>query len=201
MTDSALITEADVIKNEVTLGANTASRVGIMLEDIINNKINNDKISTNVSLGTDDTLVPSQKAVKSYVDGKISAIVTVKVLLTSAEILSLHTSPKILVAAKGPSTLIVPIGTVVFYGVYATTPYDTNINLSLATGTIFERQYTGTLGFTGTTLESLSTSVSLSSSVPADSLNVDLVLSAVVGNPMNGDSTIAIYLSYQVISF
>lgn len=66
--DSTLTTSANVIKNETTNNANTATRVGTMLNDIIDSKINNDKISTNTALGTSDTLVPSQKAVKTYAD-------------------------------------------------------------------------------------------------------------------------------------
>jgi hypothetical protein len=72
-TDSQLNTEAGVIKNETTPGANTATRVGTMLEDIIDNKINNDKIDTNPALAANsNTLIPSQAAVKSYVTSAVS---------------------------------------------------------------------------------------------------------------------------------
>lgn len=40
-TDSQLLTEAGIIKNETTAGANTAGRIGTMYEDIINSKVNN----------------------------------------------------------------------------------------------------------------------------------------------------------------
>ena len=70
LTDSALNSQALVIKNETILKANTALRVGTMLQDIIDNKINNDKISTNPALGTSNTLVPSQAAVRTYVNGR-----------------------------------------------------------------------------------------------------------------------------------
>ena len=68
-TDSQLITEANIIRNETVIGANTALRVGTMFDDMVDSKINNDKIDTNTALGTSDLVVPSQKAVKSYVDG------------------------------------------------------------------------------------------------------------------------------------
>jgi hypothetical protein len=67
-TDLQLTTEADVIKNETIIGANTALRVGTMLDNVIDSKVNNDKVSNNVALGNDPTLVPSQNAVKTYVD-------------------------------------------------------------------------------------------------------------------------------------
>ena len=67
-TDAQLTSEANVIKNETTAGANTANRVGTMFIDSIDSKINIDAISTDTSLGTSNTLVPSQNAVKTYVD-------------------------------------------------------------------------------------------------------------------------------------
>jgi hypothetical protein len=72
-TNSQLTTEAEVIQNETVMGANTASRVGEMFVDIIDSKINNDDIDTNTSLGTSNTVVPSQNAVKTYVDNSIGA--------------------------------------------------------------------------------------------------------------------------------
>ena len=66
--DNQLNILATQIKDETTQGANTATRVGEMLKDIIDSKINNDKISTDNDLGFSDALVPSQKAVREYVD-------------------------------------------------------------------------------------------------------------------------------------
>jgi hypothetical protein len=69
-TDSQLLTAANVIKNETTTAANTATRVGTMLDDLITSKINSGSISTNTNLGLSDNLVPSQLAVKTYVDNR-----------------------------------------------------------------------------------------------------------------------------------
>lgn len=74
-TDSQLITEANIIKNETTAGANTATRVGTMLDDIIENKINNDKIVTTVGSGSDDN-VPSDLAVETALSGKQDTLVS-----------------------------------------------------------------------------------------------------------------------------
>jgi hypothetical protein len=75
MTDSQLVTQANIIKNETAAGANTATRVGTTLDDIITNKINNDKIAVDGTLAANsDTLVASQKATKTYVDGKVTTI-------------------------------------------------------------------------------------------------------------------------------
>lgn len=75
-TDSQLLTEAGVITNETLIGANTAVRVGAMFNDTISSKINNDKISNDTALGNDATLVPTQNAVKTYVDAFATGLLT-----------------------------------------------------------------------------------------------------------------------------
>jgi hypothetical protein len=75
-TDSQLLTEAGIITNETLVGANTAVRVGSMFNDTISSKINNDKISNNTQLGNDPTLVPTQNAVKTYVDAFATGLLT-----------------------------------------------------------------------------------------------------------------------------
>ena len=53
-TDAELLIEANIIKNETNAGANTATRVGVMLVDIVNSKVNNDSAdgTTTVTLNT-----------------------------------------------------------------------------------------------------------------------------------------------------
>lgn len=68
LTDAQLITEATVIQAETVLGANTANRVGTMFVDSINSKINIDVIDPNTALGTSDSKIPTQNAVKAYAD-------------------------------------------------------------------------------------------------------------------------------------
>jgi hypothetical protein len=75
-TDSQLLTEAGIITNETLIGANTAVRVGSMFNDTISSKINNDKISNDTQLGNDPTLVPTQNAVKTYVDAFATGLLT-----------------------------------------------------------------------------------------------------------------------------
>jgi hypothetical protein len=70
-TDSQLRAEATVITTETTPGANTANRVGTMFTNSIDSKINNDVISANTALGTSDSLIPTQNAVKTYADGLV----------------------------------------------------------------------------------------------------------------------------------
>lgn len=69
LTDAQLLAQASVIKTETVAGANTANRVGLMLEDIVDNKINDDKIDIDGTLAANsDLFVASQKATKTYVD-------------------------------------------------------------------------------------------------------------------------------------
>jgi hypothetical protein len=51
-TDAQLTTDANVIKNETAPGANTATRVGNMLVDAIDSKVNIDKIASPTVVGT-----------------------------------------------------------------------------------------------------------------------------------------------------
>ena len=75
LTDGQLITEATVIQTETALGANTANRVGTMFIDSINSKINIDVIDANTALGSSDSKIPTQNAVKTYADGLVVGLV------------------------------------------------------------------------------------------------------------------------------
>ena len=75
-TDLELITESNIIRDETTIGANTALRVGTMFDNLVDSKINNDRVSDSTSLGNSTTLVPSQNAVKTYVDAFATGLLT-----------------------------------------------------------------------------------------------------------------------------
>lgn len=197
--DSVLLTAADVIKNETTALANSANRVGTMLDNIIDSKINNDKIAISTALGTSDALVPSQKAVKAYVDNFAGgSLATVKVSLSSAQILALNTTPVTLVAAPGAGKIIQPIA-VMFNLVYNTTTYATNILAQIRYAGISANFITSTiLGLTASTLARLLASTSLTfAAVPS---NTALILDTQTGNPTTGNSTMDVYLTYTVIT-
>jgi hypothetical protein len=75
-TDAALIVEADVIGDETTVGANTADRVRDMLTNVIQSKINNDKIETDTDLNTSGATVMGRDAGKDYIDTKVTDLTT-----------------------------------------------------------------------------------------------------------------------------
>ena len=60
ISDSALIAEAAIIKNETVKKANSAARIGAMLDDLIGSKVNNDKILFSM---LSETLVQSGSAI------------------------------------------------------------------------------------------------------------------------------------------
>ena len=75
-TDGQLTTEANIIRDETAVGANTALRIGTMLDNLIDSKVNVDKVSDDTALGNSTTLVPSQNAVKTYVDTLATGLLT-----------------------------------------------------------------------------------------------------------------------------
>lgn len=124
--------------------------------------------------------------------------ITKKISLSSAEILALFTTPKVLVAAQGVNTVVQPIAIVIQKN-FNSIAYNTNTNLRLATGTIFEKQLANAIGFTQNEIGSYSVSVNASDAA-ALSKNVDITLKAETGNPLSGNSTIDVYLTYKVIN-
>lgn len=196
MTDSALITEADVIKNEVTLGANTASRVGIMLEDIINNKINNDKISTNTSLGTSDALLPSQNAVRVAIANAVGSIFTAKIVLSSAQLLTGFSVPINVIAAAGANTIIQVFKFVVVmsngipYSTNTTVMLKINGNTVLSITSLLEQ-----VDFAEIILGS-----SFATSPASNIVNQPLTFSVSNGDPTAGNESLTFYITYTVIS-
>lgn len=121
-TDGQLNNQANVIKNETLIGANTPTRVGLMLNDIIDNKINTDKISTDVVLGTSDDLLPTQNAVKVYADNLIDtdiALGTSDAVAPSQNAVKVYvdnlaaTFPKTYIAYLTQTGIIAPVPTII----------------------------------------------------------------------------------------
>lgn len=154
-----LSAEAQAIATETTQGANTATRIGQMYQDIID-----------------------------------SGVYTVKVSLTSAEILQLNTTPKTLIAAPGAGKLIRPIGQVMKLN-YGTTQYSGNAMITTLGGNI---------AFTQTSYLSNSDAYDMRMQgqfgTATDLENLPLLATVTSANPTGGDSTIDLYITYAVIS-
>mgnify|MGYP000977334275 CR=1 FL=1 len=124
--------------------------------------------------------------------------VTEKISLTSAEILALNTTPKVLVVAQGAGYVIQPIAVQMFLD-YGTTTYATNTTARV--------KYSGISGnfATNSVLSSVSdqtASQSCLSSLQFSSAidNVALVLDVQTGDPTTGDGTLNVYITYCVIT-
>lgn len=232
-TDSQLTTAATVIQTETVTGANSASRVGTLLNNLAENKMNIDKIDPDVSLGANsdnfvptvkavktyvdvevlssvtidpdvslgdinplDTVVPSQKAVKTYVDA--SALITVKVSITSPEILTLNSTPKTLVATPGAGKIILPLN-IIFYKHFVSAAYTTNTNLQLGPGTLYATIYSSEIAFTQNTIATYSIGVS-AGSFTTSVINQPMNIYVTGANPLAGDGSLDIYLTYCIIS-
>lgn len=200
LNDTQLTAEATAIQEQIVAGANTANVVGQMLNDLVGNKINNDKISTDTSLGNSDNLVPSQNAVKEYVDDNAGGVVfNVKVTLTSAQIKQLNTTPIVLVAAQGAAKTILPLSYCLRLN-YTSPVYATNTVLDIQwAGYDFQGFYSDDiLGGNASLFRNDGNQSSNTFSV-AGGANAALVAKVESGNPINGNSTVDIYLTYTII--
>jgi len=127
--------------------------------------------------------------------------ITVKVSLSSAEILALNTTPKVIVLALGDGKIIQPISFVARY-IFGTTSYTTNVSLQL--------RYSGVTGnLTSSSFIALPNSAILRQ-IPTANLtftpstglpdNKSLIVDISGGNPVAGDGTLDIYVTYAIIT-
>jgi hypothetical protein len=153
--------------------------------------------STNTSLGTSNTLYPTQNAVKTYVDSTMS-VKQVKVSLSSAQILTLGSVPVTLVAAQGAGKVIIPVSVVMNYN-FVTSAYSTVTNLfitSSSSPTSITRS--GVLAFVS---DACTFDAPINSGASnALTGNEALTITTTGGNPTGGDSTLDVYVSYIVIT-
>lgn len=92
LTDSQLTTLATTIQGNTATNSNAASLVGAFLNDVVDSKINNDKIDTDGTLAANsDSLVASQKATKTYVDANTPKVYVVNITQSGSGAPSINT--------------------------------------------------------------------------------------------------------------
>ncbi len=134
--------------------------------------------------------------------GDIATVpITVKVSLSSAQILAGFTTPQTLVAAQGSGTFI-NVLSIAKRLTYGSITYITNTT---------DRVYIGSFSpviTDGAILASASTDFSVTSptqslevSGTADWVNAPLMWKVITGNPASGNSTLDLYITYNVITF
>lgn len=126
-----------------------------------------------------------------------SAVFSVKRTLSSAEILQLFTTPITLVAAPGAGKVVRPLALYLKLN-YNSVPYDTNVNLRVNVGTLLGVVLaTSYLGQSTTAYSFYNTS---GVNTATDPTNTACTIAAQTGNPLNGNSTVDVVLTYCILS-
>lgn len=122
------------------------------------------------------------------------ATYTATVDISSAEILNSFTTPKVLVAAPGSNKVIVPISIITKFK-WNSIAYATNTTIDFKVGTVT----TGTLS--STFLAATASTVALTNTFNnfVTAFNTDLIFQVRTGNPTAGNSTIRVFITYNVI--
>lgn len=130
------------------------------------------------------------------------AVQSATVTLSSADILSLHTTPVTLVAAQGAGTVIVPIR-ITAYLDYNSVPYATDVLTRICIDPTGISAIYGTLTLTGNTddvVQSITgATLSISGSI-STLFNSPLVAFAPTSNPTAGNSSVKFNILYSVIN-
>ena len=121
-------------------------------------------------------------------------IQTVKVTVSSAELLALNSTPKTLIAAGGAGTIIQVISCLVYLD-YNSVAYNTNVDLDFYTGT-FKMLSTNILSSTTDLYNNYDLDLATATNVQ----NQPLTVTADSGNPLSGNSPVYVYLTYRIIT-
>jgi hypothetical protein len=125
-------------------------------------------------------------------------IQTATVTLDSTDILSLHTSPIVIVPAQGANTLIVPIR-ITYYYEYNTAEYQTSTSLQVQVGGTNVNTNSAFLGYTSNALYTVAAG-GYAASGSISSIDGDLTITAPTSNPTNGNSTLKVTVIYTVVN-
>jgi hypothetical protein len=131
------------------------------------------------------------------VTGDCTCVKTVKVSLSSAQILNSNTTPIELIAAPGAGKLI-KIQFITTIKNYISSTYATNVDCSIFIGGENVLGLNSFLDFGSTTVKDYN--VLFSSASLSDVQNSSVVFSTDTGNPTDGDGTIDLYITYQILS-
>jgi len=123
---------------------------------------------------------------------------TVKVSLTSAEILALNTTPIQLIAAQGANTVIRPLGFMFRLNYVSSTYSGSNLRIYLdGTGSYNVQTTIYAAGSDALNIASPSPS---NTYIPSAATNVPLMVDAAGADPTAGDGSFDIYITYTVIT-
>ena len=174
-----------------------------MFEDTADSFLNiSDHLIDEDDMASDSaTKVPSQQSVKAYVDGKISVSgwQSVTVAVSSADILSLFTTPKEIIPAPGAGKYIQVLAGYVLLDV-GTAYSDTTTQLVYGTGQVVAGTITSFLNAAVDTIFNFSASGSARVAL-SQYENSNIEYTALAADPTGGTGTISINIIYRTITF
>jgi len=175
-TDIQLNAAALIIKDETAAGANTATRVGTFMQDLVDSKVN-------------------------VADAGTQTVINQKVSLTSANILTLNSAPFIILPAPGAGFYL-DVLRVYYKFNFVTVEYNTNVSIQMLAGnggTVAVTANTSVLGNVDSKIIRPTQSIDAAfSSNVSDYENTPVFLFASSGNPVGGDCTLDVYVSYII---
>lgn len=165
----------------------------------VNKKVRADSIAAIANAYTD----VKADSLKDYIDSSLTAsassVTTVKVSISSAEILNLNSVPKTLVAAPGAGKIIVPLSLLISK-FFVTTAYTGSTSFTFGPGTVFTTSISSSLGFTQDSFEKVGLGNGGEHSNAAYGANVPLNIFVNGSNPASGDGNIIVYVTYTIIN-
>ncbi len=186
-----------LIKEDNGTNSITAFSLSINKNELTSNK------STNVDLGTSDTLYPTQNAVKTYVDanagGGVQVTKSVKVSLSSSQILNLFTTPIEVVPAVPGKVLI--IRQVFQKYTHVSNAYTIGGNFRIGLG---EPDFAFVSFFpmiqNSDNAEAFNAVATSSSTSGQTYINLPLILGCLTSSPTGGDGTLDLHIVYFEIT-
>lgn len=126
-----------------------------------------------------------------------TCVQTVKVSLSSAQILSAFTTPIEIIPAPGAGKFIAPLNISIKYN-FVTAAYDTNMDVAFKIGTGEIIDTNDILNSGSNTLFNIV--ITNYYGTLSNIENQNMVFTVPVGNPTFGDSTLDVYVTYQIIT-
>ena len=198
-----------VISNSATLG--TGNAITITTAEVVD--ITN---SFSIAGGTaitgfidDDTMatasatnIASAESVKAYVDSEVASssgnLKRVSVSVSSAELLSINSTPKTLIAAQGANTVIVVHRAYAQY-TFVSTQYATDVSLQVRYSGTSVNAISGNLALDDASSTKYLFNPNAQSSITSSLSNVAIVATTPTANPTAGDGTVKYWIEYTVI--
>jgi hypothetical protein len=200
-TKANMISTINTILTTNGVGDITGAKMNSICQDLADSLVFWDgQVDDDDTLATDsDDLIPTQAAVKAYVDSQSSDILSCDETILTAAILTGNATPVELIAAPGAGKIIFVIGNVLIKYIYSGAAFATNTNIEILHGGSVTSQLMGnplanTANYYGVVT---STYGGLASSVENQAVNFKVA----TGNPTGGGtSSVKISFKYVILT-